>query len=319
MSSIPKYLIIKGCAGLGNRLVTLFSAIKYCEKNNRIVVIDWRDGQFDKKGIDAFKKCFDISHVIVDDIENIKDYSRLTHTSELFHNHQQEGVYDLYLDKQSAFWMSLPAKLFVSENLKKLRRRWQPILKGNYYNSLNFGNDLNDNHKEQVLYYVDSLPFIDYSELPNYIQLKPFLEKEVNQFSDDHNITNAIGVHIRHTDKRPTAEVNKVIRHVKLNHSNTPVYLSTDSTEVEELFLDEISGTILCPKIKPKLNGEGLHQWALYNNQEDLKYSLYKESVIELFLLSKCKYLYYQGNSTFSNVSKVYHVNKNNCYDWLQL
>ncbi|MCF8422786.1 MAG: hypothetical protein K9H41_00435 [Bacteroidia bacterium] len=319
MSASKKHLIVKGCAGLGNRLVTILSAIKYCEKNGRILVVDWSDGQFDKKGIDAFEKCFDVQNASFDKIDAIKNWDMSLHSSSLFKNNKTEGIYDLYVDKQSSFWQKVPGKLVVGSALKKLRRRWQPISNGNYFNSLVYGSDLPNNKHESILYFLDFIPYINYSTLPNYIQLKPFLNNKLESYIKQSNISHSVGIHIRDTDKRPTAEVRKIINHIKLNYKNSPIFLSTDSTEIENLFLKEISSLILFPKNKPQLKGEGLHQWALYNNEEELKYILFEESIMEMFLLSRCKYLFFQGNSTFSNVSKVYHQNKNNCYDWLKL
>ncbi|HTA62683.1 MAG TPA: hypothetical protein VK835_09515 [Bacteroidia bacterium] len=315
-----KYLIIKACAGLGNRLVTVFAAIKYCEINNRILVIDWNDGQFDKKGTNAFKKCFELKHIQSEEVENIEHWSEYSHSSQLFKQHKSEGVYDLYVNVQPNFWGQLPNKLFVFSWLKKLRRRWQPIKDGNYFNSLNSGSDLPNNMDEQILYYVDFLPYINYEDLPKYLGLKPFIIEKIEIFTKQNNLNNAVGIHIRNTDKRPTTDVQKVIDRITVKHKDSPVYLSTDSTEIEAMFVKNVSNLILFPKEKPKLNGEGLHQWALHNDPEEkLKYILFEESVVEMFLLSKCQYLYYQGNSTFSNISKVYHPNKTNCYDWLKL
>lgn len=314
-----KYLLVKGCAGLGNRLVTIFSAIKYCEKNNRILVVDWTDGQFDKKGVNAFHKCFDLNNILYTNRSNIDNWDNLNHSSQLFKNNKEEGLYDLYVDKQSAFWQKIPNKLFVNSFLKKLRRRWQPIKNGNYLTSLGYGSDLPNDKEETILYFLDFIPYIDYTELPNYIQPKPFISEKIDKFSIQNKIDEAVGVHIRYTDKRPTTEVKKIIEYIKLNHKSSAVYLATDSTEIEKLFLDEFPNLLLFPKCKPQLHGEGLHQWALYSKEEDLKYVLFEESIIELFLLSKCQYLYYQGNSTFSIISKTYHTIKTNTYDWLKL
>lgn len=321
-SGVPvkkKYLVLKGCAGLGNRLVTVYSAIKYSKKNNRILIIDWRDGQFDKNGIDAFEKCFDLKNVTWDKTDNIENWTDLSHSSDLFKKNKEKGVYDLYKSIQSDFWSKFPIKLFFSEPLKKLRRIWQPLDNRKNVQSLNYGSDLSDEHNEDVLYFIDFLPFLNYYELPQYIQIKPFLNEKIESFIKQNNIKEAIGIHIRYTDKKPTTEVVKIINHIKLIYKNGLVYLSTDSTEIENLFFKEISNLVLFPKTKPKLKSEGLHQWALYNNEEELKYTLFEESVMEMFLLSRCNYLFYQGNSTFSNISKVYHKNKNNCYDWLKL
>ena len=314
-----KYLYVKGCAGLGNRLVTVYSALQYCKKNNRSIVIDWTDGQFDKKGINAFEKCFEMRVANETKIEAIPNWEQLTHSSVLFKKNKGEGVYDLYLDTQSTLWKKFPMKLFFLESSRKLRRRWQPIKNGSFSNSLNFGSDLKDNRTEDVLYYVDSLPYLDYSELPNSIKLKSAVAEKINEFARQNNISKAVGVHVRNTDKRPTKEVIRVIDHIKAMHSTASVFLSTDSIEAEDLFAKNISNLILFPKQKPQLNGEGMHQWALYNNKDDQKYMLYEECVIEMYLLSKCNYLYYQGNSTFSSISNVHHNNKNNCYNWLKL
>lgn len=319
MNNNKKYLVLKACAGLGNRLVTLYAAIKYCEKNNRILIVDWSDGQFDKKGINAFEKCFELSQIAVDKIENIERWNELTHSSNLFKQNKSEGLYDLYIEKQNYFFQKIPSKLFFPYYFKKLRRRWQPIYNGNIYNSLSYGSDLSINMHDQVLYFIDFLPYIEYAELTKYLSLKPFLNKKISDYSNEHLLNKAVGIHIRATDKMPTCNVEKIISSIKLKHTQDAIFLSTDSSKMEELFLKEFPNLILFPKYKPNLKGEGLHQWALYNNAEDLKYKIFEESVMEMFLLSKCQYLYYQGNSTFSNISKIYHANQNNCYDWLKV
>ena len=313
------YLVVKACAGLGNRLVTIFSAIDYCKKNNRILVVDWSDGQFEKKGVNAFHKCFKLEDISNVDIDSIDNWSSLSHSSGLFKANKNEGVYDLYFDKHSKFWLKLPSKFFFNDKLKKLRRRWQPIVDGAISNSLNYGSDLSYNLKHQILYYIDFLPYINYKDLPKYVKLQPAIDEKVNSICEKLNLKSSIGIHIRNTDKRPTKNIEILIEHIRSKHLSETVFLSTDSMEIENLFSEKVPNVVLFPKTKPKLNGEGLHQWALYNKNEELKYILFEESVIEMFLLSKCNYLYYQGNSTFSNISKVYHLNKNNCYDWLKL
>ena len=39
-----KYLILKGCAGLGNRIFSILNAISYSKKTGRKLIIDWSDG-----------------------------------------------------------------------------------------------------------------------------------------------------------------------------------------------------------------------------------------------------------------------------------
>lgn len=308
---------MKGCAGLGNRLVTVMSAIRYANQNQRVLVVDWSDGQFDKKGTDAFEKCFTLKNVSHISPGEVKDWESMSHSSELFKNNRNEGLYDLYVEYQSPFFLKFPERLFSVTGLSKLRRCWKPVAAGQP--ALPFGGDLKDGQPEDVLYYIDFLPAIAYDALPDYLELKPAIEKKINDLSARMGLKEAVGLHIRSTDKKPTRPVEEVIDHLKKHHPGQPVYLSTDSTQIEELFAASFAKLLLLPKTKPELKGEGLHQWALYNKQEELKYVIYEESVLEMFLLSKCKTLYYQGNSTFSNISKVYHADRQQCHDWQSL
>ena len=293
------------------------SAIRYAETNTRTLVVDWSDGQFDRKGMNAFDTCFSIKNVSYTTIDQVEPWNDLTHTSALFKANRIEGLYDLYLEYQNPFFLKLPKVLFNMGSLNKLRRKWLPKAHSN--RTLPFGEDLKNNLPEDVVYYADFLPFINYDALPDYITLKPDINNKLNQYADLVNIKDAIGIHIRSTDKKPTRSVQSIIDHLKRQFPANQIFLATDSVQVEKLFEDSFGQLILFPKTKPELKNEGLHQWALYNQNEELKYTIYEESVLEMFLLSKCQTLFYQGNSTFSNISRVYHKDKRQCHDWQSL
>lgn len=291
------------------------SAIRYAEANKRTLIVDWSDGQFDRKGVNAFDKCFSVKNTTYTTIDQIEHWDDLIHTSSLFKANKTEGLYDLYLEYQSPFFLKFPKTLFNFGNLSKLRRKWVPI--ANKGEMLFFGEDLKHNLEEDVVYYVDFLPFLNYESLPEYITLNPEIEGKLKHYSELMSIQNAIGIHIRSTDKRPTRSVQYIVDYLKKQYPNNKIYLATDSMEVEKIFCNSFGDRLLLfPKQKPELKGEGLHQWALYSNNEELKYVIYEESVIEMFLLSRCQTLFYQGNSTFSNISRVYHNDKQRCHDW---
>lgn len=293
------------------------AAIKYCEKNKRTLIVDWADGQFDVAGENAFNKCFLIDNTVKhSSIESIKNWDNLSHTSELFRSNKQKGVYELYLEKETPFFSRLPISLFPKGRLSGLRKRWEP--KNSKYRTLNFGADLKDNLNEDVVYFVDFLPDISYNEMPRYINLVAELKKEIVDFKTKNSFESITGVHVRYTDKKPTQKIDVLIKHLKEKQTER-IFLSTDSVYVEDLFAKSFNNILLYPKMKPELAGEGLHQWALYKNEERLKYVIYKESVVEMFLLSECKELFYQGNSTFSKISRTYHNNKEKCFDWQKI
>jgi hypothetical protein len=315
MSTETKYLVVKGCAGLGNRLVTVLAAIEYCIRNKRTLVVDWADGQFDETGVNAFDKCFTFKKFTnYTSLDSIAGWNDLSHSSDLFKANKHAGLYDLYIEKQSVFFNRLPHALIPAGALRKLRRRWSPINgKGA---SLNFGSDLNDNLAADVLYFIDFLPIRSYAALPDNLGISPAISEKIRNFKSEQNLETAVGVHVRYTDKKPSGQIGKLIAHLQKTLNGRPVFLSTDSAEIERQFKAAFERVIIYSKTKPQLSGEGLHQWALYKHEEKMKYVLFEESVMDMFLLSECGELLYQGNSTFSQISAVYHPDKLKCTDW---
>lgn len=316
-SAKQKYLVVKGCAGLGNRLVTVLAAIQYCIRNNRTLVIDWADGQFEETGVNAFDKCFElVKFSNYTTINAIANWNELTHSSELFKTNKYKGVYDLYTEKQNYSLNRIPQWLLRGA-MKKCRKRWVPI--GGKGRSLFFGSDLPDNLSFDVAYFVDFLPQIPYSPLPDYVNVKPCIFEKIDAFKNTYQLENAIGVHVRATDKRPQQQVDVLVAHLHKIANKRRIFLSTDSTAIEAQFRAVFADVITYSKTKPELSGEGLHQWALYKKEEKMKYVLFEESVMDMFLLSHCCELLYQGNSTFSKISSVYHRYQPKCRDWQKL
>lgn len=58
-----RIVLVKGIDGLGNRVLSLLSAILYARLAGRGVVADWRDGTYADAGVDAFPLLFDSDSV----------------------------------------------------------------------------------------------------------------------------------------------------------------------------------------------------------------------------------------------------------------
>ena len=48
-----KYLIVKGLAGLGNRMLSALTGILYARLSGRRLIIDWRDPTYSSDGSNA--------------------------------------------------------------------------------------------------------------------------------------------------------------------------------------------------------------------------------------------------------------------------
>ena len=107
--------------------------------------------------------------------------------------------------------------------------------------------------------------------------------------------------------KTPIKSINYLVEMIKEKHSSLSIFLSTDSHEVEKKFKIEFKDKLL---IYPKEtnnkgnNKRGIHMWGMDNKNDTYKREMLRFSIIDMWLLSKCKFLIFQSNSSFSLFSK---------------
>ena len=331
-----KYLVLKGCAGLGNRLMAICNAIKYCRKGNRKLLIDWSDGVFSKKGVNIFHKYFEVRNFpVLDSLESIeKKLEYLSCYPSVFKKNIFSGGYDNFVHACNPFFLKIPKRLLVSERFKMLRGFWMDKSRYNENiidskwkflkeifrpESMPLGCDLNAERGEDVVFYFDFTP----NDLKNIflenIFLKKDIETKINSFSQQHKLqTNTIGIHIRSTDKRPRKSLDELFKKIsKFKLSSPQFFLATDNKQIAATIKRTLSPVIEYPKLMPDLKTEGMHQWAKYNDQLHLGDRILEESIMDMWLLSKCEYLLYQGNSTFSILSRFMHqdITKTEAWD----
>jgi hypothetical protein len=127
-----RFLIVKGAAGLGNRLVSLANAIDYARRSNRVLHVDWSDGQFAAKGDNAFPLFFSLRNV-----------EQFTNPAELPNSARscayprawgmvpEKSVSDLYRRAEGefanrTFLRRILRRCFPRGPLRKLQRHWYP-------------------------------------------------------------------------------------------------------------------------------------------------------------------------------------------------
>ena len=62
-----------------------------------------------------------------------------------------------------------------------------------------------------------------------------------------------------------------------------------------------------------------IHDFAQNSGDEALKERLTLEAVIDMFAMTRTKYLFYQFGSTFSEISKVYQQYDPNAKSWMNI
>lgn len=102
-------------------------------------------------------------------------------------------------------------------------------------------------------------------------------------------------------------------------HALDTLFLCTDNAEIEKLIQQRMGSAVkICtyPKDLPNVRQGGIHHWAKYQNDRDVKIRMALDSVMDMFLLSKMEWLLYQRGSTFSEVSRVWHATPDKCKPW---
>ncbi|NQY68380.1 MAG: hypothetical protein HRT72_11755, partial [Flavobacteriales bacterium] len=94
-------------------------------------------------------------------------------------------------------------------------------------------------------------------------------------------------------------------------------FLATDNADIEKRFIDEVGGNLITnSKEFPEFNKDkGIHYWAINDDSKThLLRKIFEESIDDLWMLSMCDQLFYQGNSTFSQLAAL--LSKGVCLDW---
>src|SRR5690554_3770745 len=119
------YVILKGVAGLGNRLFTLANAIEYTLNNNRIIIVDWSDGQFSQKGNNIFPKYFELIDITKDDLSAISsNITKQNSYPKIWGQNPTASVYDIFEQAKSSK-LNKVVPLIIGK-LSNIHGYWRP-------------------------------------------------------------------------------------------------------------------------------------------------------------------------------------------------
>jgi len=285
-----KYLIIKGAAGLANRLYTLSYCLEFAKKHNLYLIVDWRDWEWSDNKEIGFDTYFDIKYD-----KYISDINKLTELNELT---TFPSPWKGHLDKF---------------NVVK-GKKWD-------YDDSNKGKSvfirLHDNIKQDVIIYYSYLtkgPLINFL-LDNTLILKSFLIKKI-KYNKILLTDSNLGVHIRCSDIRASNLKNILVTLVKYHKNYEVILLGTDNKDIQKQLKDKYNNIITLsdlpnlPKLERGTFGvTGIHRYLLTNEGKDFlknnntnKHKLVCDAIIDLFTLSQCKNFIGSHGSTFSQL-----------------
>lgn len=316
---MPRYIINKGAAGLGNRLVTVAAAIDYANKFNRVLLVDWSDGVYAEKGINIFNKFFKLENVkSIHSISQINNKREKTVYPNIYRGNENKDIYYFYRQSESKFlqkinrfnpkgtWGKLLGYWQLKDRFRTKNLDIDAMLSMLIKNEIPFGGFMGKRY-EDIVVFADYYPKYNPDTLRKCIVLHNPIQAKINAFCKAHELNNrTIGVHVRNTDKKPISNLNSIFAKIRSLGSGFSIFLSTDNAFIEREFTRTFSNIITYPKAYlAEINNcnIGIHHYSITSNNYYIAEQILEDSIIDMHLLSKCDYLIYQKNSSFSEVS----------------
>ncbi len=316
--SRDKFLIIKGIAGMGNRLLALLDGILYSQITGRKLVIDWRDRTYSSNNQNRFPKFFTAPKTIdVAQISNSNSELGLNHKLSvyppLWRNNLEKSVGRIVNEHEpdNSFIMT-PRKNYrlLSDyykiDLKRIDYSEEILVRWSFFGEVN---KLRRHFQGEFISLKSLSDEAIYSKLiKENLLLNEDIQNQINDFRTKKFTDKTIGVHVRYTDRKLSYHkyfyyINKIL---KIN-PNSVIFLATDNRLVEQHFQEIYKNKIVSTsKFLPAQNPEdkklkGLHH---HSSCPD-KYKVGVEALVDIYLLASCDYLICNRSSTFAVVARL--------------
>lgn len=339
-----KYLVLKGCAGLGNRLISLMKAIEYCKDTNRTLFVDWDDGMFSNKGENAFYSLFELHDVpYIKDKQEILDFYKSgcsCYPTELRYEELEKDAVAMFKVVTPHISRFIPYKYFGNwlfrgkltyiMGLQSLQRTgngvssYFDVLKNiNKGDNMPMGGVLSKKSKEDIVLFYDARPIVNIKKINHYIRPNKEIMTLIDEFSVKYNLNECVGVHVRYTDKKPLfflSKLYKMMDKLIMENPTQKIFLCTDNNDIVEAFKQKYGDNVFqIEKFLPDTGGQGIHDYARAKLDYETKRRMAIECIMDMWLLSKCKVLYWQGNSSFSYISKYIKDDPKSTINWMSI
>ncbi len=296
-----QFLVIKGKAGMGNRILSVLDGILYSQITGRQLIVDWSDYTYSNDNSNIFPLFFDLPSSL--SLEEIKSHGMSIHPV-IWQNHlndslnklidmyekipskHRDSLYKYTFDlRRIDYNETILVKCSVDAQISHLRRYFKENLSN--YTRLN---------NESVLKRI----------FRDNLKLNEKIQQRVKSFKQKHFTQPTIGVHIRYTDRKTILnKYPKIIERIIKSHdslNNPLIFLATDSKSVEDYFVKKygITNVIYTQKWHPN-TCQYIHQ----NPECPDRFENGVEALVDMYSLGNCDYLIYDSISTFGLIAKL--------------
>jgi hypothetical protein len=296
MNASSRYVLIKGKAGLGNRLLCALTGILYARIAGRRAIVDWRDFTYSDDGSNAFPKLF--SSPYVDGLEVLNDHQSVfpalwkghldKTATDLVDAHDIRAHYSFKRHWQFSFDLrriDYDEDVLVMWSFSHLIDKLRPHFRGEFAH-------LKGASVETILSWL----------LETSITLDPAIQTRVaDWWRDNVPARPVIGVHVRFMDRAiALRHFTKHLDQLVAAQPEATVFLATDNAQVSETVRTQYANVVSTAKWFPS-RGRSMHQ----NPDCPDRLQSAIDALTDMYLLARCDYLVYPRSSTFSYISRL--------------
>ncbi|MEL6158280.1 MAG: nodulation protein NodZ [Cyanobacteria bacterium J06554_11] len=304
---MSQYLLVKGTAGLGNRVFVLVTAILYARMSDRVLVVDWSDdvythnsdGRHDDPVGNVFHSLFELKNTpsvpsVPEDIcdkgsvypplwQSVLDRSidEVVASDGNLVKAIGQGIFRKYACdvKDPSYVEDLLITSGYDEEIEDLR----PLFKGEYA-------------------YLKSLDKsrIFHDAYHRYLNLAPPVQQRLDDFRTVHMKGKPfIGIHIRKSDKAISyAWYKKALAEHVERYPEASIFLATDNRDVEREISELYSDVLVLNKWLPE---PGVAAHGNTDCPDLAEHAI--SALLDICLLASCDYLIYSRTTSFGRLA----------------
>jgi hypothetical protein len=288
-----KFLVVKGRAGLGNRMLSALTGILYARLSGRKLIIDWTDPTYSNDGDNVFHNFFRCP--FYDSNDTIPETDSVSPS--IWRGQLRKSATDMSSRYGNQYDSQIWRKFSI--DLTKLDYPEDVVVMWTY------------THKVELLRSHFTEDFEEFSRLETKdilrkvlretLILHPQISERVTAFKNDKFEEKTVAVHVRYSDHRTSIRSTLKTLNTLLNvEPDLQIFLATDNLNIKKLFEDIYSNVITMPHWYP---APGLKTHQNEKCQNRMENGI--EALIDLYLLAECDYLVIDTSSSFSYVASL--------------
>lgn len=298
-----RMILVKGGAGLGNRILALLTASLFAVLTKRRLLIDWRDPTYagdSGHGLNLFPNLFESP--LADPLPDLIEAE--TVAPALWHDRLNESVDVVGRDHDPTFYKKFSSFRKLAVSLRKIDYPEDMLVFWSFREVLT--------PLRPYLIKMDSR----YRGMSNheilrdaaqrYLHPSQPIQSMVEQFKREHFKERMLGLHIRATDlMAPVEKLLKKASEVAKKENCQGVFCATDNAEVEHRARQLLPNVITLPKDLPK-GAVPLHD----DPDCQDRFERAAQALVDMLLLAECPNLVFASRSSFATVATLFSKNE---------